>query len=368
MTYLAPLLLCLGVVSGAPVANGQTPLHTGGSLRVYFIDVEGGQSTLFVTPAGQSLLIDTGWPGNNYRDADRIAATAKQAGVSKIDYVLLTHYHADHTGGVPNLVSRIPVGAFIDHGPNREMDHGITEKDYSEYQKILAAGTYEHIVAKPGDMLPIKGMDAHVISADGNLISSPLPGAGQANSYCSQSEVRPADPTENSRSLGIEITFGSLKILDLGDLTWDKEMQLMCPQNKLGKVDILVVSHHGWYQSSSPALVDAIGARVAIMDNGAKKGGSTPVLKTFLKAPGLETLWQIHFSEEGGMENNTAEKYIANVPGPDSGHGIELVAHANGSFDVTNTRTGLHAELSGEALISGGKHSVERGPMYGKRG
>ena len=351
MTYLAPLLLCLGLVSFAPIASGQTARKGNGSLKVYFIDVEGGQSTLFVTPAGQSLLIDTGWPDNNYRDADRIAAAAKEAGVSKIDYVLLTHYHADHAGGVPNLVSRIPVGVFIDHGPNREMDHGITEKDYSEYQKVLATGTYQHIVAKPGDMLPIKGMDAHVISADGDLISSPLPGAGQPNPYCATSEVRPADQTENSRSLGIEITFGSLKILDLGDLTWDKEMQLMCPKNKLGKVDILVVSHHGWYQSSSPALVDAIGARVAIMDNGAKKGGSTPVLKTFLKAPGLETLWQVHFSEEGGAENNTPEKYIANVPGPDSGHGIELVATCERELRCDQYADGLHAELSGEALI-----------------
>lgn len=327
------------VMSSVSVAQG------GGSkgdarLKVYFVDVEGGQSTLFVTPAGQSLLIDTGWPGNDYRDADRIAGIAKKAGLTKIDYVLLTHYHEDHAGGIPQLVSRIPVGTFIDHGPNRELDHGITEKDYSEYQKVLATGKSQRILAHVGDVLPIWGMKATVISSDGNLIADALPGAGQPNEYCAASEKRPDDQTENSRSLGIEITFGKLKILDLGDLTWDKEMQLMCPVNKLGHVDVYIVSHHGWSQSSSPALVDAIHARVAIMDNGAKKGGSTPVLQTIAKAPGLETLWQLHFSDEGGAENNTNDKYIANPQGPDVGYSLELVGSQDGSFEVVNSRTG----------------------------
>ena len=264
---------------------------------------------------------------------------AKQAGLSKIDYVLLTHYHEDHVGGVPQLVARIPVGTFIDHGPNRELDHGITEQGYAEYQKVLASGTSKRILAHPGDVLPIRGMTARVISADGSLIADALPGAGAPNAFCKTSEVRPSDQTENSRSLGIEITFGKLKILDLGDLTWDKEMQLMCPNNKLGRVDIYIVSHHGWYQSSSPALVDAIHARVAIMDNGAKKGGSIPTLETISKAPGLEALWQLHYSEEGGSAHNTAERYIANIQGVDAGHSLELTAGKDGSFEVLNTRT-----------------------------
>jgi competence protein ComEC len=310
-------------------------------LKVYFVDVEGGQSTLFVTPEGQSLLVDTGWPGNNGRDADRIVEVAKKAGLTKIDYVMFTHYHVDHVGGLPQLVDRFPIGTFIDHGPNREMDGGVTEAGYAAYQKILATGKYKHIEAKPGDMLPVKGFKASVITADGNMIANPLPGAGEANPYCKASETRPADQTENSRSLGIEIAFGKLKILDLGDLTWDKEMQLMCPVNKLGHVDVLVVSHHGWYQSSSPALVHAIGARVAIMDNGAIKGGSTPTLETFHAAPGLEALWQLHYSEEGGMQNNTSPELIANPSGTDAGHYLELNAGEDGSFDVINSRTSL---------------------------
>lgn len=336
------LATCLSVLAGLLVCStavAQTASGTSGKLRVYFVDVEGGQSTLFVTPEGQSLLIDTGWPGNNERDANRIVAAAKDAGLSRIDYVLLTHFHDDHVGGVPQLVARIPVGAFIDHGPNRELDHGVTERGFAAYQKVIADGKYKRILAKPGDLLPIAGIHATVISADGNLLQGSLPGAGKANPFCQRSETRPADQTENSRSVGVQITFGALKLLDLGDLTWDKEMQLMCPMNKLGAIDVYIVSHHGWYQSSSPALVDAIHARVAIMDNGETKGGSTPTLETIRKAPGLETLWQLHYSAEGGAAHNTEADYIANPLGTDAGHYLELIGSKNGSFDVLNSRT-----------------------------
>jgi len=308
-------------------------------LQAYFIDVEGGQSTLFVTPSGRSLLIDTGWPDNNGRDAERIVAAAKLAGISKIDYVLITHFHTDHVGGVPQLAKLIPIGTFIDHGPNRELTDEVNG-NFDAYKKTLTGGTYQHIVAKPGDTLPIQGIDVRVISADGQLIDKPLAGAGQPNSYCAASETRPDDQTENSRSLGTLITFGKLRILDLGDLTWDKERQLMCPINKLGKIDILVVSHHGWNQSSSPALIDAIQANVAIMDNGEKKGGSTPVLDTIRKAPGLVALWQLHFSDEGGAEHNTSAAYIANLSGStDNGNYLKLSASPDGNFAVFNSRT-----------------------------
>jgi len=336
-----PRFIALTALIATGIASTALAQSHSDKLRIYFIDVEGGQSTLFVTPQNESLLIDTGWPDQNGRDADRIVAAAKKAGLSKIDYVLITHYHEDHAGGIPQLVARIPVGTFLDHGPNTEFDKGITEKDYAEYQKLLATGKYKVLEPKPGDTLPIKGFKATVISSDGHLMDKPLPGAGEANPYCAKSEVRPADQTENSHSLGIEINFGKLKLIDLGDLTWDKEMQLMCPANKLGPTDVYIVSHHGWEQSSSPALVDAIHARVAIMDNGAKKGGSTPILKTIQSAPGLETLWQLHFSEEGGPANNTPEQYIANPHGPDSAFGLELSASKDGSFDVTNQRTGM---------------------------
>ena len=330
-------LIVTAVVSFTLHAQGAA----GNRLRIYFIDVEGGQSTLFVTPTGKSLLIDTGWPDNNFRDADRIAAAAKSAGLKRIDYVLITHYHDDHVGGVPQLVERIPVGAFIIHGPNRELDHGATERDYAAFQKVVTDTKAKEIVAKPGDRLPIQDMDVTVISADGKVIQKSLPVAGQPNAFCKQSEIQPPDQTENARSLGVLIRFGSLKILDLGDLTWDKERDLMCPDNRLGRVDVLVVSHHGWNQSSSPALVDAIHARVAIMDNGAKKGGSVSVLETVRHAPGIEALWQLHYSDEGGAAHNTQSEYIANLDGLDAGHDIEVSGSRDGSFTVRNGRTGM---------------------------
>jgi competence protein ComEC len=334
VTCGALLVLGLGVVSAAAPAP-----HADKSLHIYFIDVEGGQSTLFVTPVGQSLLIDTGWPGNDGRDADRIAATARKAGISKIDYVLITHFHDDHVGGVPQLVARIPVGTFIDHGDNRETTDAVTVKDWQAYQAVLATGKYKRISAKPGDALPVEGMQASIVSSDAALIEKPLPGAGQENPYCKDAEQFPADTTENLRSLGTFINFGKLRILDLGDLTHDKEVQLVCPVNKIGKIDIYIVSHHGWAQSSSLPFVYGLAPRVAIMDNGAKKGGTPSVLDIIRKSPGLEDLWQLHFSEEGGTAHNVAAEFIANPDGPDAANGLELTAHPDGSFEVLNSRT-----------------------------
>lgn len=325
------------LASGAPAAF--SPAASSKDLKIYFIDVEGGQATLFVTPAGQSLLIDTGWPDNNFRDADRIVAAAKNAGIARIDYVLITHFHEDHVGGAPQLAERIPIGTFIDHGENRETTDAPTVKDYQAYQQLLATGKYKHIVAKPGDVLPIEGIHATAVSADAVTISSALPGGGAENSACKDSPKYPEDKTENRRSLGTVIDFGKLRIVDLGDLTHDEEIELMCPVNKLGHADILVVSHHGWDQSSSPALVWGLAPRVAIMDNGAKKGGSPSVWDIIEKSPGLENLWQLHFSDEGGASHNVPAEFIANPDGPDAGNYLELTAHTDGSFTVFNSRT-----------------------------
>jgi competence protein ComEC len=333
-----PIVLLLGIAAFV-LAGSSTAAPSGKPLEIYFVDVEGGQATLFVTPAGQSLLIDTGWPGFAGRDADRIVAAAKLAGLSKIDFVLLTHYHMDHTGGVPQLAARIPIGAFIDHGANREPRDTATERAWQDYQKVVAEKGVKRIIAKVGDVLPIEGIRAEVVSSDGVLLANPLPGAGSQNPACSTTAVHPADRTENAHSLGTVLTFGKARILDLGDLTWEKELGLVCPVNKLGAVDVFVVSHHGSAESDSPALLAAISPRVAIMDNGAAKGGAPSSWDSMKNSPKLEDLWQLHFSSEGGAAHNSAEALIANPPGPDAANYLKLSVWADGNLEVFNSRT-----------------------------
>lgn len=304
-------------------------------MQIYFIDVEGGQATLFVTPAGQSLLIDTGWGYNGYRDANRIVAAAKMAKIKKIDYVLITHYHDDHVGGVPQLAKKMAVGAYVDHGPNRETSKA-AETLFSEYQAAIPGA--QRITAKPGETLPIKGMNVTFVSADGNLIDHPLSGAGAPNKACASTEVKPTDPSENARSVGVVIDFGKLRIVDLGDLTWEKEMQLMCPDNKLGHPGIFIVSHHGADLSNSPALVHGLAPRVAIMDNGNKKGGAATAYDFIRSSPGLEDIWQLHFADANGSEHNTTDPFIANINEADAGYFLKVTAHEDGSFEVYNPR------------------------------
>jgi competence protein ComEC len=325
---VATLTFC-AVFFGVVAQAAQKPLE------IFFVDVEGGQATLFVTPAGQSLLIDTGWGYNAYRDADRIAAAAKLAKVKKIDYVLITHYHADHVGGVPQLVKKIPVQTFIDHGPNRENSNSSNHL-YSEYESAISGA--KRVTATPGERLSIKGMDAVVVTADGNLINQPLQGAGEPNQSCSGVEQKATDPTENARSVGTVITFGLLRVVDLGDLTWEKELELVCPNNKIGRADLLVVSHHGSDQSNSPALVHALAPRVAIFDSGATKGGSPTAWDVVKSSPGLQDIWQLHFADAGGKEHNASDSFIANVTEADTGYYLKVTANEDGSFEVYNSR------------------------------
>jgi competence protein ComEC len=322
-------------------------------LDIYFIDVEGGQSTLFVSPAGQSLLVDTGWAGG--RDADRIVSVAKEAGVTQIDYLVLTHYHADHAGGFLDLAAKIPIKTFVDHGPNVGEN---TAKIYAGYLTLREKG--QHILAKPGERLPIKGIDVQFVSSAAETIVKPLQGGGAENPLCT--DFQPKDETkeplvggENKQSVGMVISLGKFRMVDFGDLTWNKEHDLACPNNLVGTIDLYLVSHHGQDISSLPMLVHALRPRVAIMNNGAKKGGAVATFETLQSSPGLQDVWQLHYAVDAG-DHNSPEPLIANlgVGGtsstgvPDEGvvYFIKVSAKADGSFTVTNTRNGNHKDYA----------------------
>jgi len=325
----ALLLTCLALAGAAVLPAAK-------DLEIYFIDVEGGQATLFVAPSGESLLVDTGWSGHNSRDAARIAAAAKRAGVKKIDYLLITHYHEDHVGGVPQLAAKLPILNFVDHGANVETGQRAREL-YNAYAEYSAKG--HHIQVKPGDAIPIKGLEVTVLTAAGQHIDKPLPGAGAANPFCTQDKLKARDDSENAQSVGALITFGSFRAVDLGDLTWNKEHDLVCPDNRVGAVDLYIVTHHGMDLSNSPAIVDALHPRVAIMDNGARKGGSPAAWQTIHSSPGLEDIWQLHYAVDAGKENNAPDAFIANLNElGDEGNWIRVTVRPDGAFTVYNSR------------------------------
>jgi len=316
--------LALALLSVAAFAAEKT-------LDIYFIDVEGGQATLMVTPDKQSLLVDTGWPGFQDRDADRIVKTAKKAGLKKIDYLIITHYHRDHVGGITQLLSKMSVGTFVDHGPNRETG-AAAEQLMASYEKAAASGS--RLTVKPGDRIPLKNVDVEILTADGNVTSK----AGQANPLCANASKKADDPSENARSVGFLATFGKFKFVDLGDLTWNKELELVCPANKLGQVDLYVTTHHGMDISGPAELVHAIKPRVVVMNNGSRKGGSPAAWKVVKASPGLEDLWQLHFANAGGQEHNVQNAFLADLNDTGEGNHVKVSAAKSGAMTVYNSR------------------------------
>ena len=303
-TKLAPALIAVAFVA-TPFA--QTPASKG--LTVYVIDTEGGKAALWITPSGQTVLEDSGNPGG--RDTDRLMDAIKDAGVTKIDYLISTHYHVDHIGGVQELAKRIPIGTFVDHGPSveeREQVQGFQAAYKELYDKA------KHMVVKPGDKLPLTGVDWLIVTAGGDVLKKPLPGAGRPNPECASFEPKDitTDP-ENPQSVGSLVTFGQFRAIDLADLLWNKEHELMCPNNPIGSVDLFMVSHHGLDASNSPQLIHAIAPRVAVMQNGTRKGAGAQAMPTMRTSPGLEDIWQLHWSYGAGIEQNSAGVFIANV-------------------------------------------------------
>jgi competence protein ComEC len=314
------------------------------ALRLFFVDVEGGQATLIVTPSGQSLLVDTGWPTDNLRDAERIAAAVKKAGVGTVDYLVITHYHADHVGGMEQLASRVKFRNVVTHGPTTETGKTADTMTATLRAALAASGAKETVV-KPGDTIPLKGVGVKVLASNRQLIDAAPKAA--PNALCEGVVPRPRDTSDNSASVGMLLTFGTFRFLDLGDLTQDLEYQMACPVNRIGEVDLFLTTHHGSAQSNARELVHALKSRVAIMNNGARKGGDLPVLQTVKSAPGLEDLWMLHYSVAAGSEGNVEEPRIANlgdVADPavkDTGFGINVTVQPSGAFTVVNERNNL---------------------------
>ena len=367
-----PFLLTLGCSS---IALGQ---ESGGSARppaasagktldIYVSDTEGGKGTLFVSPSGETVLIDTGNPGG--RDVDRIMDMIGVAGVKKIDYLISTHYHTDHIGGLPELVKRIPVAHFMDHGVNVEVPEAIAGF-HAAYADIYTKA--RHTVLKPGDRVPVTGIDWRIVTSAGKAIRTPLEGAGRPNAEeCGAFQRKPdaATPDDNGQSVGSVITFGRFRVLDLGDLLWNNEFDLVCPRNMIGTVDLYLVTHHGLDRSGSPTLVHSVLPRVAVMQNGTRKGGAPATFQTLRQSSGLEDIWTLHWSYAAGVEHNSPGVFIANlddmttiasvlnppaagatsaapgVPSGDPAHSpsypIKISAERNGNFTVTNLRNGF---------------------------
>jgi competence protein ComEC len=326
--------------------------------------VEGGNATLFVAPSGESVLIDTGNPPPAaVRDAERIMAAVNDAGVKQIDHLITTHWHGDHFGAMSELASRIPIKHYIDHGPTIQPQTLSTQFLTHTYPTLF--GKAKHTVAQAGDRLPVAGLDWRIVSSGGKVIKTALAGAGAANRYCATFAAQDEDKTENAHSVGSVVTFGAFRVVHLGDLTWNKEFELMCPNNPIGTVDVSIVSHHGQPSSNAEVLVHAIQARVAILNNGTRKGGQPSAMKILYSAPRLEDLWQLHFSQLSGQEYSVPGVFIANMIDDQPGampidpmtvtgtaataapvhngpaYWIKVSARADGAFSVTNARNGF---------------------------
>ncbi len=345
VVWLLLLVVAFMAVEGIVGAQRQRPLD------IYAIDVEGGQAILFISPTGESLLMDAGNPGA--RDADRIAAAAKAAGATQIDYLVISHFHGDHFGSVPDLAMRLPIRTFVDYGSTLETSERALAGSRA-YVAVREKG--RHLLATPGDVIPIEGLDVQIVTAGGAAITKPLPGGGAPNPLCRDFTPQVANEAgaEDGRSVGIVVRLGRFSAVNLGDLTWNKEFDLVCPNNLLGTTDLYFTNHHAVTGAVSPTMVHALKPRIAVFDNGATKGASREPFLSVQSSPGLEDMWQLHYSlprpprtqfgettNQGGKELNAPEEFIANLEElHTTAYAIKISAREDGSFSVTNQRTG----------------------------
>ena len=330
--------LCLaGCASSAKQATPRPVATTPASqvdvsspLTIYWVDVEGGAATIVLTPGGEVILVDTGFPGP--RDGDRVLSVLKnEAHAKAIDYLVVTHYHLDHVGNVPYLAERFPIKTFVDHGPSVEAG---SDKDYLPLAKT-------RLTVKPGDTLPVSGVELTFVSAHGEVLRAPMPGVSAiANPLCAKADPGKKNMNdENSRSLGFVLRSGNFAFADLGDLLWANEHDLACPVNLIGQVDLFQVTHHGSNTSNAPQLVQALDPVVAVLNNGPRKGGSAQSFTAVVGAPHHPDVWQLHQAVANDSAHNTAPARIANLHEGDNdkAHFIKALV-SNETIVITNSR------------------------------
>jgi beta-lactamase superfamily II metal-dependent hydrolase len=316
-----------------------------GVLEIYFIDTEGGQATLLVSPSGGTLLIDTGFAGldtpnpdkESGRDAGRIAEVAKIAGVKQIDVLLATHFHGDHASGVTHLAAVLPVTMFVDHGPAVQDVPAMRQKVGSYADSWAEAfAKAQHRVVSAGDTIGVSNLEVTVVQALGKSIGR----TGNPNPHCQGVERRMDGNPEDTASVGVVVAYGRFRFANFGDLPWNQELQLLCPSNRVGMIDAYEAARHGG--EPSPAVY-GMAPRVVVYDNGARKGGGAVPLKAFRGSPAIEDIWQLHKNIPGGADGNPPDDFSANLQDTDetnhAAHYLKLSAKDDGSFVMYNSRT-----------------------------
>ena len=306
-------------------------VHAAEPLTIYFIDVEGGAATLIVTPAGESVLIDSGYPDNNGRDRNRILKTAKRAGLKQIDHAVVTHWHRDHYGNHAALSTEIPIKTFWDRGiPDSLAEDKSFPERIAEYRR---ACENKSKALKVGDTLPLKSssekqLRMRVLTSGREVV----PNEGDVNPFADQHKPKKRDASDNAASLSLLLEYGDFRFLCCGDLTWNVEAKLVTPKNPVGKVDVFMVTHHGLPTSNNPTLVLAVDPVVAIMCNGPTKGGHIETQRTLRRVKSLKALFQLHRNVKLDDGLQTGSAFIANTGSTTAcdGHGIRLQVQPSG--------------------------------------
>lgn len=319
------VLLLLASIARCP-ANGDN-LH----FDIFWIDVEGGAATLMVTPAGESILVDSGNPGR--RDANRIVQVATQiAKVRKIDHLITTHYHTDHYGGATLLATLMPVGTVYDNGVFADMPN-------NPGQEYFAFPCDKRLVIHPGDQLPLQQtpgspeVSVRCLGTRQTFVDAPGD-AAENTSLCAACQPKDRDGSDNANSVVSIVQFGNFRFFDGGDLTWNQEMRLVCPKDLVGPVDVYQVTHHGLDSSNNPVVLNTIQPRVAIMNNGDRKGCLPEVFANLQATESIERVFQMHKNlRPDGSVNNVPDKYIANLHAAEAceGNYIHLSVEPNSS-------------------------------------